>query len=166
MSVFGQFVYGGPSVGGDVYGSDESISADMLGEDVIVLTLSNTVVVNNSFKDLANYTISIVEGSGQPVAVRRILPPTDQLTTTQVVIEVDRPTKGTTYKVTVSSLETVDGLDVEGTGVFVGRRTKLESMLRSLARHWDTRPNSLVRNFLAAISLEDDRIGGSRSDDF
>lgn len=161
MGVFGEIVYGGPSVGGDVYGPDESISIDMLGDNVLVLTLNTTVVVNDLFRDTSNYDVSIAEGTGAEVRVRKVLPPVSGLTTTQVRLEVDRPTKGVTYRVSVSGLLSKDGLDVNGGGIFIARRTKLETMLRSLARHWDDRPESLLRNFLAAISIEDDRIGGS-----
>lgn len=163
MGVFGQFVYGdGPD--GDVYGPYEAIGADMLGEDVVVLTLNNTVVVNDNFRDVNNYSISIVEGTGA-ISVRAVIIPKNKLTTNQIILEVDRPTKGTTYEVSINNLDTTDGLGVTGSAAFIGRRTKLESMLKSLAQHWDKRPNSVIRNFLAAISIEDDRIGGSRLDD-
>jgi hypothetical protein len=39
-------------------------------------------------------------------------------------------------------------------------------MLKSMPSHFDMRPESLVRNLITAISLQDDIIGGSRRDEF
>lgn len=159
MGVFGEFVYGA-----DIYGPEETIRADMLGDDVVVLYLNDTVVVNSAFLDKTNYTISVLEGSGA-ISIRNILPPKTALTTNKIIIELDKPTKGTKYQILVSNLTTPSNTSVTGPAKFIGRRTKLATMLRGLAPHWDTRPTSLLRGLLAAVSIEDDRIGGSRSDD-
>lgn len=164
MGVFGEFIYGGESVGGDVYGPDEAIRSDILAENVIILQLDSPVVVNNDFLSLSNYSISLIEGPGNQVNVRSIIRP-QGLTTSTILLEIDPPTKGATYQVGVGSLDSESGSTIEGFSVFIARRTKLDNMLRFLPNHWDSRPRSLIRQVLTAISIEDERIGGSRSDE-
>jgi len=144
-------------------GPDSVFFADMVGEDAILITLDQELVVDAAFKDVSNYSVQVISGVGE-VSVRRVIFPATDRTTTQILLSVDRPVEGTRYRVTMGPLRSRSGVLVNGVVDFIGRRTKLGSMLQAIPHHWDTSPGALMRSTLAAISIEDDRIGGSRKD--
>lgn len=140
-----------------------AIELDQVGIDVVRIQFPYEVVIDRFYRDVTSYVITVERGFGE-ISVREAIPPTDGLTTSEVILYVDQPTKGTTYRIDITQLRQRDGTAVVETGRFEGRRTKLETMLQGVPSHWDKRPTSVMRNILAAISIEDDRIGGSRSD--
>lgn len=162
MGVFGGFIYGGESVGGDVYGPDVDIlAADLIAADAVRVNLDLPVVVDDAYNDPTNYSITIIEGTGQDVSVRSVLPITTD-TATEIILVIDKVSKGTTYEVSVgASIRSTEGQTVAGSAQFMGRRTKAENMVRGLPAHFNRFPESCLRNVLTAIALADEEIGGS-----
>ncbi len=145
---------------------EEVPAADMLSNDTLVLTLSAFVVVDSAFFDINNYSVSVVSGSG-PVSIREVFTPKNNITTTdQIIVSVDKPTIGTHYQLHVGDLHGLTGALVGGSGDFIARRTKTQSLVDSLPHHYDTRYASVIRQILTAVGISDDLIGGSRSDSF
>lgn len=137
---------------------------DMIGADALLYNFDRSVVIDSSLLSVENYTLEVVSATGSSIRVRKIIPPTDGLVTQSVILYVDQPTKGARYRLTSTNLRDRAGTKFGQVIDFIGRRTKLEGMLRSLPQHWDKRPDSVFRSILSAVSIEDDRIGGSRSD--
>ncbi len=162
MGVFGGFIYGGESVGGDVYGSDVDILlTDLIRSNILRILLEQPVVVNAAYSDPANYTITVIAGSGQEIAVRSVLS-VQADTAEEVLLVIDKVDQGTTYSVTVgAAVVSVTGQNVVGTSQFVGRRTKTENMVRGLPAHFNKQPDALICSLLSAIGLSDELIGGS-----
>ena len=144
---------------------EEAPLVEPLTNDTIRITFDSEVVVDSLFSDTGSYVVAVVEGEG-PVSVREVLTPEDSRTTRSVILVVDKPTHGTHYRVTVAGLTGRDGALVGGSSDFFGRRTKAEDMVRSMPMHYSRRPDSLIRNILTAIGIEDETIGGSRDDTF
>jgi hypothetical protein len=136
-----------------------------LAEDVLEVVFERGVVVDAKFTDLTNYDIVVVSGTGD-IAIRSVLAPTDSRVTNKIILRVDKPTEGTHYRVSVTGLSGRDGAVVGGSSDFIGRRTKGGDMIRSMPSHYDTRVGSILGAVLTAIGIEDDIIGGSRSDFF
>jgi hypothetical protein len=162
VGVFGGFIYGGEAVGGDVYGPDvDVLAADLISADAVRINLDAPVVVDDAYKDPTNYSVSVISGPGQTVAVRSVLPIFED-TTSEIILVIDKVSKGTTYEVSVDANVTgVSGQGVAGAAQFVGRRTKTENMCRGLPAHFNVLPESCIRNVLTAIGLADEDIGGS-----
>lgn len=138
-----------------------------LSDDMLIMTFSDEVVVDDVYLDPATYGIEIIDGAGEAVEVREVQAPQDGLTTYDVILVLDKPTHGTHYRVsTVTDLNGRDGDPVGGSSDFIARRTKTENMLRALPQHFNTRPDSIIRAFVTAIGIQDDIIGGSRNDTF
>lgn len=135
---------------------------NQIGPDTIRVQLSDTVVVNSAYTSLDTYTISSITGGGD-ISVRSVVVPVG-FTTTDVILYVDKPVKGTIYELTINALRRRDGAAIIDSARFEGRQTKGENMLKEIPSHWDTRPTSIVRNVITAIAIEDDKIGGSRDD--
>lgn len=137
-----------------------------LSDDMLRIVFDTEFVVNATARTPGAYTISVVEGDGQAVSVREVLLPQNSLTATEVILVVDKPTHGTHYRVTATGLNGRDGTFVGGASDFIGRRTKTEEMLRTMPSHYNMRADSLLRSVVTAIGIQDDIIGGSRSDSF
>lgn len=166
MGVFGGFIYGGEGVGGDVYGPDVDIlSAELISADAVRINFEQAIVVDEAYNDPTNYSITKVSGDGQDVSIRTVLP-IGLDTTTEVILVVDKISKDSVYQITVGAAVTsAVGQNVVGAAEFTGRRTKVENILRGLPRHFDQRPESVLRTVLTAIGLSDETIGGSLLED-
>lgn len=161
MGVFGEFIYGGESVGGDIYGPDVDIlGAELIAPDTVRINFESAIVVNDEYNNSSNYEVSIVAGNGQDVAVRSVLPIFAD-TTNEVILVIDKVSEGTIYQITISSLSSVTGQSAVGVAQFVGRRTKVQSLINKLPTHFNTLPTSCIRSVLTAIGLADEQIGGS-----
>jgi len=158
MGVFGAFVFGG-----DLYGSDADLQGAVVVTSKLVKVLFDIpVVVDAAYLSPSSYTVTVIEGTG-PVAVRGVVVPT-ALTASSTLLEIDAMTAGTLYEVSSTDLSSTVGSDVVGTARFVGRRTKAETLLKTLPRHFDPRPAALITGLGMAMGMSDDLIGGSRSD--
>lgn len=130
---------------------------------LVRILFDDEVIVNDTYNDPTNYSIGVVEGTG-PVEVVGVLP-TNLSASLEVILITQPMTSGTTYQVSVTSLSTRNGIDFSVLGNYISRDTKTDSALRSIPKHFDRRPTSLLSSLITAIGINDDIIGGSRSDD-
>jgi hypothetical protein len=128
----------------------------------IHVQFTNEVVVDSTYYDPNNYTVSLVEGTG-PVEVVSVLP-TNETTTLGLVIVTQPMTQGTTYNLAITNMFNREGGNFSLIGDFVYRDTKSDSSLRSVPKHFDKRETSLIASLVTAITISDDVIGGSRND--
>ncbi len=160
---------GEPSLLGDI-----SISTvRFIGPTYIRLHLNTQVIATGSYLDPENYTIALRDDTpidGAAVRVVRVFAPAqDVLIADYVYLETTAHTNGAFYEVHFTELQTLDG--VSGFGVsdpmpYVSRVTKTMSTLKAIPSHFDKRLDALLHAVATAISLQDDTIGGSRSDEF
>jgi len=160
-------VFGGFTFGGDVYGPDvDIVSVELVTDKLIRINLDLPVVVDAAYNDPTNYAVTLTSGDGQLVTVRAVLP-TSEDTIQDIILVVDRVSRGATYQVSISNaITSASGQTVTGSGRVTGRRTKAEGMIKSLPVHFNNRPDSLICCILSAIGLQDDTIGGSQDDTF
>ena len=167
MSNYGEFEYGT----GIVYGHLEFVvsSVDVLAKDLIRMNFSEDIVVNDAYKSAASYSVFQTSDPLQQLAIRRVLQPQDgSLTVRDVILHIDGHTDGVLYsaKVVGSLVGRLGGIvDPDGTtGQFFSRRTKMDTTLSIIPKHYSKRPTSEFRGVLQAIMDQDDIIGGSRND--
>lgn len=160
MGVFGGFVYGGGPLG-DVYGPDGGVRVDILSNDMVRILFEETIVVNSSYSDVSNYTITSEDSS--VLRIRRVLVPTTTTTNT-ILLVTDTIPVGVRFTVEIDNLSADNGTSLAGISDFIARRTKTQSILQGLPNFLDTRPESVIRHLAIAIGESDDLIGGSRSD--
>lgn len=160
---------GEPSVLGDI----EITSVRFISPTYIRLHLNTQVIATGNYLDPENYTITLRADSpivGDPVQVLRVFAPTqDVLIADYIYLETTPHTGGSNYEVFFTELQTLDG--VSGFGVnlsmaYQSRITKTMSSLKNVPAHFDKRLDSLLHAVITAISLQDDTLGGSRSDEF
>ena len=82
----------------------------------------------------------------------------------ELVLITQPMTLGSTYQLTANNLNDRNGATISFSGQFIYRDTKVDSALRSIPKHFDKRPTSILFSLMAAIGEQDDIIGGSRSD--
>lgn len=160
---------GDPSTSGAVH----LTSVRYIGQTYLRLHLNTQVIVNEDYLNPENYTLFLREDSpvpGDEVRVVRVFPPSqDVLVADYIYVETTRHTEGATYDVSFTRLQTLDGVNGAGLGGSVGyaaRVTKTMIALKNVPSHFDKRLDSLLHALVTAISLQDDTIGGSRSDEF
>ena len=135
---------------------------NILASNVIRVDLAAQVVVDDAYYDIANYSLTTATGDGP--AVVRILQ-TNPSSTDTIYVITNTMEPGFQYTLNISGLNSRDGTpNYTASGDFVTRVTKLDSILRSIPNHYDTRTDSNLFAFLAAVGASDDIIGGSRSD--
>jgi hypothetical protein len=163
MSTYGSFVYGY----GYVYGTAVSAVTDasFLNANVIEVTLTTDVVVDDAYYSLDNYSLAVIYGN--PISIRKVLEnkiPTK--VTNKVYLVTDVSVEGSAYSVSVSNLNNRDGSHITPSEAIVyPRRSKTDSVLQSLPAHFDKRPEAIVKNILTAITRSDEEIGGSRDEE-
>lgn len=140
------------------------IDIDVLSTRLVRIEFDDEVVVDDNYNNPNNYSISVVEGSG-PVEIDRVLAVNTD-TSLDIILVTQPMTHGTTYKVSATDLSTRTGDIFALEGDYESRDTKVDSSLRSIPKHFDKRPESLLTSVLIATGRSDDIIGGSRSDDF
>lgn len=176
MAEFGTFVYGI----GITYGSESPgiSNVDVLTANSILIRLNEPVVLNEFVYDPENYTIEFNDNVGfTDVTVKEATPfvngvpvtldPSTQrneVTTEYIELTTDYHTPGQEYLITITELTGIDGFAIDTTvgGVTQARRTKIEAMLDHIPPHFNRRQGGLLRSFISAMALEDDRIGGSQ----
>lgn len=134
---------------------------NILSKTLVSLTLVEQVVVNDAYYDPANYVLTGPDGPGP--AVVSILRQNNS-STYEIILVTNTLPEGVTYTLSFSGLSLRSGVEPIGSGDFETRSTKLDSILRSIPNHYDTRSSSNLHALLAAIGASDDLIGGSRSD--
>lgn len=142
-------------------------SADVWARDLLEVNFSHSMKNNTDLSTASNYTVT-PDTSGQAVSVLSVQVGKNVVSTSKVYLEVTPLSQGDFYTVTVSpTIVTTDNIRIESdfsTAQLKGRRTKIDSMVLSRPKMYDTRVTSLIRKILNAIGREDDLIGGSRDD--
>lgn len=158
---------GAPSVAGDISIS----SVRFISPTYIRVHLNTQVIVNSFYLDEENYSITLRSDSpvaGDAVQVVRVFAPANEvLIADYIYLETTQHTDGAMYDIAFTELQTLDG--VSGSGVsspagYASRVTKTMSALKAIPSHFDKRLDALLHATVAAISIQDDIIGGSRSD--
>ena len=141
-------------------------------DDLIRLNLDTPVRVDSTYLNPANYVIQSHVGSPIPpvqVIVDLVLPLEDDSNLTKIVyLHTSSHASGAEYEANYVQFFDAYGVVVPPGDFcpYQARITKTGQMLKSLPQHFDRRVDALIRNLITAVSLEDDVIGGSRSDEF
>ena len=115
---------------------------NVLSRRLVHIVFDDEVIVNDAYNDPDNYAISVVEGVG-PIEVARVLP-INTAASLDIILVTQPMTLGTTYQVTGGDFQTRNGVDFSIQGNYVSRDTKIDSALRSIPKHFDKRPESLI----------------------
>ena len=133
---------------------------DVLDRETIFVVFSEPMLNDAALNSLASY---VVTGG---MTVKSVL--TSGTTASEIVLVVSQATPGTSYTLTVAtSLTAATNIPINGTartGTFVGRRTKMDNVLRRLPALYARSHGSTLRAMLQAISREDDAVGGSQDE--
>jgi hypothetical protein len=156
-------------VGGGTIPTISILDINVYANNLVRILFDDEFVTDVGYNDPTNYTISVASGTG-PVEVLSVLP-TNKNAALEVVLVTQPMTAGTVYTLDVGLLTsraynsgTGTGYTYSFSGLFEARYTKLDSSLRSIPKHFDKRPESILHTLLTATSISDDLIGGSRSD--
>jgi hypothetical protein len=114
------------------------------------------LTTDDNYYNASNYAIA---GLG----VKRVVPISSKLAS-YVLLETELQTETTEYTVSISNIRTRDGTPVSTSASWIARTTKAQTCLNNMPSVWSRDPNSKVASLLTAMGLEDDKIGGSRSD--
>lgn len=159
------------------------LSVDYVEADIVRLNLSFYAKVDADYLNPQNYSISgyvVSPITTISVTVQEVIPvnnfgtaylnlPVEPALSTNVVyLRTTRHSIGGNYEVNYSTLHSTDGVEVPSSAAvpYQARITKVDSILKSLPPHFDRRPRGLARAVLAAIGLQDDKIGGSKKEEF
>lgn len=159
---------GDPSIAGNITVN----SVRFIGNTYIRLNLNTQVIVNAAYLSTANYSISVLPSTpiaGDAVRVVRVIAPArEALKVDYIYLETTPHTNGAYYQVNFTTLNTLDGAAGVGSSStsYASRVTKTMSTLKSLPSHFHKGLDALLHATIAAISIQDDDIGGSRSDEF
>jgi hypothetical protein len=158
-------------------------SVDYVEADIVRLTLSFRAKVDSNYLNPNNYVISSYVVSpvlARPVTVQEVIainnfgpdalgvPPEPAIASNLVYLKTTPHSMGANYQVTYTTLFSTDGGTVTPNDPvpYQVRITKVDSILKSLPPHIDRRPKAIVRSILGAIGLQDDKIGGSKKEQF
>lgn len=143
-----------------------------LASTYIRVSLTGLVVAITDYLDPENYTITVRDDTplaGVEVRVLRVFAPTQSvLTTSDIYLETTPHTIGAAYEIAFGQLQNAQGVTVYNLepSPYQARVSKTMSMLKNLPSHFDKRLESLMHALVTAISVQDDIIGGSKSDRF
>jgi hypothetical protein len=134
--------------------------------DIISKTLLKAVFSVNVKN---NYLLTLIDNYviNNGLEVLQVLP-TIGPSVDHVLLRTNEPILGTNYTLTVENFTTTEGISISlgnNSQDFTSRETKLDSMKSQLSSMYNMEEDSTLYNILAAISIEDDLIGGSRNDD-
>jgi len=134
--------------------------------DMVQIIFSEPMKNNAVLQDAASYTVTAFNpGVGVPVTVREVRTGKG-ISALSVLLVISQPTVGAVYDVTVVgnivSLNNVALTINTKRGKY--RKTKNDSLFTTRPSMYDLRPQSVYRNVLTAIGLEDDLIGGSENE--
>jgi hypothetical protein len=137
---------------------------EVLSRDTLQLTFNEDMVNDAELKDPDNYTV-VPDGSGIVVTVRAVLTGLEEHVES-VVLSISPPTLEETYTATVDGdLTSRDGGGFQASSrQFEARNTKMDSVLKSFPRAYETSHGATIRALLHAVTREDDLIGGNRED--
>ncbi len=161
---FGSGAFGSAAFGS---GTGETVlvfdvsSVEYLAADLIKVTFSESVVVNNAYKLVGNYT-AVNDAGSWPV--QQVIVPYNTDVLDYVLLQISPQEVEVTYTITVANLTGRSGSSLEGTSAsWTYHRTKIDSLLASMPTMYDKRPTANIRGLLTAIALGDNGVGGSPS---
>lgn len=134
----------------------------VIASDMISITFSEDAKVDDALRNPANYTVTPL-GGGAPVGVVSVQAG-NGIRTNFISLLITDFTVGADYLVTVSNIVGADGSALSATlntGQFTGRPTKTDLALTHRETLFGRDPDSIIRNVLTALAMEDDLIGGS-----
>lgn len=140
---------------------------EVLSRKLVRVSFLDEMVINEKYYDPSTYTLQLVEGSGESIVKRVLTYQDESQTALEAILETQNLNDGNTYRLFVEGLTSRAGKEYEDRdgNEFKVYRTKLDSILRSIPSHYDTRPGSNLGGLLTAIALSDNTIGGGRKDD-
>jgi hypothetical protein len=113
---------------------------------------------------ISNYALSVVTAGAGSISLKSIRSYTENRSIEYIDLEITRPSLEATYKLSITGLADVNGATITETiGYFVSKPTKVDSMIRSINRMYDTSLSSNIRGILTAVGLEDEILGGKGS---
>lgn len=158
----------------DVYGIPDDLTVtavEVVTPSLLRFTFSKEVLVNSTYLNPANYSITIFNSASTDANPRKVLSPfietgdTTALTSFYAMVITDPLTIGSRYTFTVNNLTNRSGVAITPTLTHrYARRTKTQSAAKSLSSGYDLRSEATTFNILAAISRSDDLIGGTEEE--
>lgn len=172
MANYGTFEYGS----GTVYGNNDIVTVSLSDVEIIHprlvrLTLSGEVLINDAFYNANNYSILFYRDNKTDAKAKRILTvyvpnsSEEALTTNKILVETDPLTIGTRYTFSVTGLLDRNNTLISQREVHKqSRRTKTQLSLHGVPSHFTTKFDSSMGTMVSAITVADDRIGGSEKE--
>lgn len=152
---------------------EEGKAVTFIAPDLIRVSFAENARMDAAYLSATSYVISVRSDTPIPaseVRVLEVLPPPESAELAAVnyaFLRTSTHTLGGYYSVFYFGLTNTGGVPlVASQAAYQARRTKTMSALSSIPNHFDKSTNSLLRNLITAISLEDDTIGGSKREDF
>lgn len=137
-------------------------AADVLALNVVRIKFGLNVAITDALQAIDSYTITAVTSGADPVEIKGITGvdfEDDYLTYVDLVITT--PTEGATYQVEATGLvDEENRLVIDNSALFLAHKTKTDSIIEGFPRTYSTTVEGTLRGILAAISLEDELIGG------
>lgn len=136
----------------------------VIAHDMLQVFFNFNMLSNDDMALKTNYTVT-PQGSGIPVQVNKVLVPKGT-TVEYIQLVITDFTIGEEYLVVANNLTTPQGNQISefNAAPFIGRRTKVDSMLDSMPAIYDLSPEEPLRMLFNAIGMASDLIGGSRND--
>lgn len=137
----------------------------VIAHDIIRVVFNMNMKSDAAMALKTNYIVDESGGNGIPVVVRGVLVPRGTTVDT-IELVVSDFTVGEKYYVIANNLVTPAGVSISefNAAPFIGRRTKVDSMMESMPALYNLNPGSDLRGLFNAIGMADDLIGGSRND--
>jgi len=134
----------------------------VVAKNVILVTFTSTVAVNEALKNIANYTITNLSGGPTPV-VTEILPTYKPDVTYAVFFKIEQLVCQQEYSFNILDkvIQDQNGNNIdETTKIWLMHSTKVDSALGNLAKLYNTSIGSGIRAILDAMMISDEQIGG------
>lgn len=137
-------------------------SVEVLALRHIRINFGLNAITDDAIRTLSNYTVTPITSGADSVEVKKITGVDfDDPYLTYVDLEITKPTEGALYQVTVVNLtDDNEQTIINNTAQFLAHRTKTDSIIEGFPRTYSTTVEGTLRGILAAISLEDELIGG------
>jgi hypothetical protein len=134
----------------------------VVSKDVIKIEFSSSLSASKDFWKTSSYSISDVNGS-TAVEVKEVRPVYSK-TTTHIYLKTNGLKWGNTYSVVIAADKIYDingnALPTDSSTFFM-ERTKTDSIISSLSNMYDVKVGTNLRSLIEAITIEDEKIGGS-----
>jgi hypothetical protein len=144
-------------------------SIEIISNDLLCVTFNQTMVNDAELQSTDNYSVTPVCVGDVVVTVKEVRSGTGP-TTTVIYLVISRFQIGAVYSMTIEP-DNITAVNTESlnplfvTDRFVGRRTKVDNMIKTPTALYNTESGSLIRQILNAIGGEDDLIGGVKVND-